>query len=250
MGEPLEEYVKCLFTDAFDDSRDDRPEIFSRCFSYLGNQTNPPDIIIRNGDAIEIKKIETRFKTLALNSSHPKDVLHSDDTRINRQCRECEQWTEKDLFYVIGFTDGDSLKDLWMVQGKCYAAEREIYERLSRGVSAGLNSIPDIEFEETNELGRVNRIDPLGVSYLRIRGMWGILHPGRVFDYLPQTNNQFANLVLLSEKYYTYPEGDRAYIERLANDEYSPLSISDVRIKDPNNPANLLDAKVISIRSN
>jgi len=59
VGEALEEYVKDAFAGTF--SIDDeilRDKKMSDCFSYLGNQNNPPDIILKNGDAIEVKKFK------------------------------------------------------------------------------------------------------------------------------------------------------------------------------------------------
>lgn len=250
MGEKLENYTKCLFADAFDESEEDRPEIYSRCFSYLGNNNNPPDMIIRNGDAIEVKKIERRITALALNSSHPKDVLHSDDSRITADCRNCEDWTEKDMFYIIGHTNKQTLEHLWMIQGKCYAAKRDTYERLSTKMSEAIYSAPDIDFAQTNELAKIDRIDPLGITNLRIRGMWQIVHPEKVFNYISQSQNNYATLLLLTEKYYSYPESDRRYIEESANDGTNRIKIADVRIMDPNNPANLLDAKIITLNDN
>ena len=47
-----------------------------------------------------------------------------------------------------------------------------------------LIELQDVEFSETNELGRVNKVDPLGITYLRIRGMWGIENPIKVFNYV------------------------------------------------------------------
>lgn len=249
MGEKLEEYVKDLFCNSFSLPESQKLTIYNRYFSYLGNQKNPPDIMLRGGDAIEVKKIETQNSQLALNSSHPKDVLHSDDTRITEACRTCEEWSEKDMFYVVGHVSGSNdeiLEHMWIVQGKCYAADRNIYARISDVISSGINNIPDVEFAKTNELGRVNSVDPLGITYLRIRGMWGVDNPTGVFQYLQQSNGKMANLLLLTEKYNSFSEQSQNQIEALARSQ-SGLIISDVQIKDPNNPANLLDAKLISL---
>ena len=34
--------------------------------------------------------------------------------------------------------------------------------------------------------GKIKKVDPLGITDLRVRGMWSIFHPVRVFDYLPK----------------------------------------------------------------
>ena len=59
-GEALEEYIKDLFCNTFNEDNElKRNESISETFSYLGNQNNPPDAMLKNGDAIEVKKIES-----------------------------------------------------------------------------------------------------------------------------------------------------------------------------------------------
>jgi hypothetical protein len=70
VGEALENYVKDIFANSFDLSEIERIEKLNKVFSYLGNQNNPPDIILRNGDAIETKKVQSPTSALALNSSY------------------------------------------------------------------------------------------------------------------------------------------------------------------------------------
>ena len=74
-GDALEEYVKDLFANSFNLSETEKLEKWNEVFSYLGNNSNPPDAMLRGGDAIEIKKLETDSKELALNSSYPKHTL-------------------------------------------------------------------------------------------------------------------------------------------------------------------------------
>jgi hypothetical protein len=152
-------------------------------FSYLGNANNPPDLILKNGDAIEVKKIESLNSQIALNSSYPKSKLFSDDPMITDACRNCEEntWIEKDLIYTIGVTEKGRLKLVWFIYGDCYAAEKQVYERVKTAICDGIRQISGIEFTKTKELGRVNNVDPLGITYLRIRGMWGIENPIKVF---------------------------------------------------------------------
>lgn len=91
---------------------------------------------------------------------------------ITNECRRCERWEEKDIIYTIGHTDKKEIKSLWFVYGSIYAAKQETYERFKNLISEGINTIPDVRFSETKELGRVNQVDPLGITNLRIRGMW------------------------------------------------------------------------------
>lgn len=56
-GTALEQYIKDLFAGTFDrKTESERLECISKTFSYLGNDNNPPDIMLRNGDALEVKK--------------------------------------------------------------------------------------------------------------------------------------------------------------------------------------------------
>lgn len=246
MGEALEAYVKDLFCNTFDiQNETEKNKICSEKFSYIGNQNNPPDLMIANGDAIEVKKIESVGSQIALNSSYPKDKLYSDSPMITQDCRKCENWREKDIIYIIGAMQQNKLKALWFVYGDCYVASKDIYERIKNKISEGVNSLPDVEFSETKELGRVNKVDPLGITYLRIRGMWGIDNPVHVFDYITNIERDSGltvNAVMLTKKYNSFPESDRQAIESITSDNFT---ISDVEIKSPNNPARLLNAKLI-----
>jgi hypothetical protein len=248
MGEALELYVKDIFCNSLEVATlAQKNEIFSKYFSYIGNQNNPPDLMIKGGDAIEVKKIESLNSGIALNSSYPKNKLYSNSAMITKACRECEQWTEKDLLYVVGVSKNDVLKSLWFVYGDCYAASSEIYERIRNKISSGLRELADVEFAETNELGRVNRVDPLGITYLRIRGMWHIENPNKVFDYVTETNcaDFSVNALILKNKYDSFPIEDRTLLESIIKEGFS---MKDVFIKSPDNPAKLLDAKLISFR--
>lgn len=247
MGEALEFYIKDIFSGSLSETDLSKKEqAYSQKYSYLGNQNNPPDIIIKGGDAIEVKKhIGARAGGLALNSSYPKDFLYSDSPMITAACRECEEWTKKDIVYVVGSIVENRIKSLWFVYGSCYAASREVYEKIKNAITQGVNSLPDIEFGETNELGRVNKVDPLGITDLRIRGMWTIKHPVRVFDYLPEAiiDADFkVNALMPISKYISFPKGDRERLERLASKN---LLIKDIQIKSPNNPAKFLEAKFV-----
>jgi hypothetical protein len=247
VGESLEEFVKDLFCNSINETQD-KHITHAKYFSYLGAKNSPPDIIIRGSDAIEVKKIESFNSSLALNSSYPKDILYSDNPLIQSDCKTCEDqnWIAKDFLYVIGVVKENKLLSLWLVYGNCYAASKGTYERISNQISTGLHELPDIQFSETNELGRVNQVDPLKITHLRIRGMWGIENPNKVFKYLPLANSEgfSMNALILEDKYNSLPKFDRDALEEMAGGE---LKINDVKIKSPNNPAKILNAKLITM---
>ena len=249
MGEALEEYVKDIFSGTlFENDKNKRLEIISEVFSYLGNTNNPPDSILRGGDAIEVKKIENKSSSLALNSSYPKAKLYSNSSMITDACRNCEEWEEKDIIYAIGTCEKNKLTSLIFVYGEDYAAENKIYENVKNKIKLGIETINGLEFSETNEIGRVNRVDPLGITYFRIRGMWGIENPIKVFDYIYERDNtkQFNFMALINEdKYNSF--FNREELENLEK-ENKYLEIRNVKIKNPNNPAQLRSAKLITFK--
>ena len=245
MGDALENYIKDAFAGTFGIIEEiDKMKIFTQKFSWLGSQNNPPDIMIKGGDAIEVKKTQSANTSLALNSSYPKTDLRSTSSMITRECKDCEDWEVKDLIYCVGHTNDTILKSLWMVYGNSYAANHETYQRIKTTMSDGIKTIPDVVFADTKELGRVNQVDPLGITNLRIRGMWQIENPRKVFNYLHETSDKDFELVCIipTLKYYSFPSESIVKIEGINEIGFS---IEDKQIKDPNNPAKLIDIKLI-----
>lgn len=246
IGQALEAYIQDAFADTITENNIKHRNLkINNVFSYLGNQNNPPDIIVKQGDAIEVKKIQSIGSAIALNSSYPKHKLYSDDHRITKACKKCENWEVKDIIYAVGVTNDKRLKHLWLVYGDCYAAGKEIYTRIGEKIKQGVIEIPDIEFSETKELGRVNRVDPLGITYLRIRGMWHIESPIKVFKDVSDVNDysDFSlTCIMREEKYNAFCNADRHAIEGGQN-----VTIENIKIKNPDNPAQLLNAKLIRI---
>ena len=246
-GDALEEYIKDLFAGTFNTTIEaDRLSKISEVFSYIGNNSNPPDGMLRNGDAIEVKKIESKDATLALNSSYPKHKLFANSEMLLDSCRSAETWVEKDMIYAIGVVKSHKLKHLCMVYGLDYCASTEIYKRIKDTIKLGVNTIPNIELAETKELGRLNKVDPLGITYLRIRGMWGIENPWKVFNYIYErdvSKNFNFMCIINNEKWNSFT--NRSELVGLSQNVQS-LIIKDVEIKNPNNPAQLRDAKLIT----
>lgn len=246
VGDALEKYVQDIFANTFDLQDPERMKKISEVFSYVGNSSNPPDAILRNGDAIETKKVQSPKAALALNSSYPKAKLFANSQMISGDCRKCESWIQKDFIYVVGHTTDTSLKYLWLVYGDCFSADKEVYERIKTKISSGIREINGVEFTETNELGKVKKVDPLGVTDLRIRGMWHIDNPHKIFKYLnaADPNAEFQLFCLMkTAKFNSFPAADRNSLKAIRAKEFS---IKDVKIKNPNNPANLLDCTFIT----
>ena len=244
-GDALEEYVKDLFAGSFNMDETSRLERLSEVFSYLGNNSNPPDAMLKDGDAIEVKKIESDDASLALNSSYPKHVLRADSDMISEACRNAETWTKKDMLYVVGVVKNAELRHLAIVYGLDYCASELCYAGLKNRIQDGVNSIEGVNFSRTKELGRVNRVDPLGITYLRVRGMWGIENPWKVFDYVYRRDlsKKFNFMCLINSKKWDQLPGTERVIE--VSRANPSLKVSSVKIKDPDNPARLNEAKLV-----
>lgn len=250
LGDAFEVYVKNVFAGVPTRglAGTEKQKKYGEAFSYLGSSTNPPDAILRGGDAIEIKKLESRDSQIQLNSSYPKNKLRADDTRISNRARTAENWTEKDLLYVVGNLDGKSkkLRSMWWIYGDCFCADSSVYTTLSDKVSDALHSIPDVDFSPTNELGRINSVDLLKITDLRIRGMWLLKNPHKIFsDYVAFNNYaKFQLFVLMrAEKWASFPQKDRFEIEKFCASGI--LKITDESVPDPDNPACAIPCKLI-----
>jgi len=250
MGEGLETYIKEAFSNTFFESdKKIKKQKFRNCFSYEGSKTRIPDLILKDSDAIEIKKTEV-LGDLQLNSSHPKAILYSKQN-ISDECKNCETtpWIKKDILYAMGHIPKKSknLKSLWFVYGTCYAANEDIYQDVVDEIKTTLKTTSSLQIDtDCKELGKVKNIDSLKITYLRIRGMWVIKHPSKVFDDLyEQTDESFSLIALIPlEKYNTFPKDDRNKIE---NNQL--ITITDEEISDPNNAAKILKIKLLLFKA-
>lgn len=248
VGDALEKFIKDLYANTFNET--DFLPGHQKVFSYLGNKNNPPDVILRNSDAIEIKKVETTGGDIALNSSFPKDFLYKDDPLITTACKNCEQnnpWYKKDMLYVVGVVNNKLLRGLWFVYGDCYAADRDIYRRIKDTVTTGISTL-DLDLLPTNEIAKINKVDPLGITNLRVRGMWSIQHPSKAFSRLQlnTTSPFFAHLIVSKKKFDSFNDEDINTLYSIAEKQES-VSIKNCEIQDPNNPANNIEAVVVSL---
>lgn len=249
MGEALEYFIKDAFCNTLGESNaQKKKDCYSETFSYLGNQNNPPDIILKNSDAIEVKKIDGIKSTdLALNSSYPKSKLFSNSSLITNACRGCEKnWTEKDMIYSIGFVEDKNLKLLIMIYGECYCASPGVYEGIKNRLEEGIEKT-NLEFSSTKELGRINKVDPLGITNLRIRGMWTIQNPLKVFSNIFNFEKNKSNFSLIclmkEEKYKSFPKEDKKNLE---ND--GSIVIKNIKIQNPDNPAQQIKSKLVILK--
>ena len=246
MGEGLESFVKNAFADTFKtENQNEKNILFSEIFSYEGSKRTPPDLMLKNGDAFEVKKMEVLNSEIQLNSSHPKAKLFKSSSLLNFHCKNCEIWEEKNFYYIIGHVPkgNNVLSSIWFIDGSLYAADEEVYTSIKDSLSNVLKNSNEFDFSKTNEIGRINYVDPLKITNLRIRGMWLLQPPYKVFDYLKlyDYNANFQSIALITnENYFNYSEKNRKLIEN-----NSKISITKVLVKNPNNPIQLIESKLI-----
>lgn len=241
VGDSLEYFIKDAFCGTFDkNTLIEKEKFYQRHFSYLGNANNPPDLMIRNGDAIEVKKIEGTKSAIPLNSSYPKNKLYSNSRMLTKACRECEAWTEKDIIYAIGTVQKKELRALWLVYGDVYAAESDVYDNFSAAISRTAR--------KNRKMPTPSIVDPLGITRIST-SKCSLDHPNKVFQYLIPSrveNTQFSmNALMSKKKYLSIPSKDIMKIESAANNDN--FTINDVQIPSPNNNHEMIEAKFIRI---
>ncbi len=246
----MEYYVKDAISGSFKSVKDKKPtDRYTGVFSYVGSKNKPPDMIIQGGDAVVIKTIMTYKGSLTINNYPPKDRLKWNDPWILKNCRELDggQWNSKDIFYVIGWTEKRRMKYLNFIQGCCFIPEEEVYNKKIHGLKKNIYNYLEsegLEASSTIGLGKVNNMDPLGITNLRIKGVWSIINPLKIFSdtFSYDKNKDFTLIALmLKNKFDSFPKKD---IDAIVNDKQ--IEIKDVKIGNPNNPRKKIDAKLIT----
>jgi hypothetical protein len=246
VGDALESFIKDAYSGVLGkeiSQEEKETHHYPKAFSWLGNSGNPPDSLLRGGDGIEVKKIQSLTADIALNSSFPKDKLHVDDSRVASGAKAAEQWTERDIVYAIGTVDENELKRLWLIYGDCYAASKQTYEKLITAITNGIKITPSVEFHATNELAKVKKVDPLGVTDMRVRGMWHIQNPSRLYPNLVNSSPRRQYYLLMrEEKYQSFNAEQRSELEKIQKDGYQNNVIE---INDPDRPDQIIKAQFI-----
>jgi hypothetical protein len=245
----MEYYVKDAISGSFKSIKDKKPtDRYYGVFSYIGNKNKPPDMIIQGGDAIVIKTIKTYKGSFTINNSPPKDRLMWNDPWIIENCRMIDggQWNSKDIFYVIGWIEKRRMKYLNFIQGSCFIPEQKFYNKILHDLKKNIYNYFEsdgLEINRTIGLGKVNNMDPLCITNLRIKGVWRIKNPLKIFsDTFSYDKKQEFTLIalMLKNKFDSFPKKD---VDAIVRDKQ--IEIEDVKIKNPNNPQSKIDAKLI-----
>jgi len=231
-GFTLEDYIMALFSgNILEDNVDRYLDNIDENFTCLKAANFFPDYALSSGDVIEVKKNENNSSQLQFNSSYPKNKIFRDSPKINPGLLEETDWEEKDVLYVWGIVPKGRIKLLSFVYGSEFCADRKYYERvitpISRIISKKKNST------DSDELGKIKKIDPLNYTTLRIRGMWLVSNPIKIIDnyFKPNKNHAFTMVALMDkEKFESFHNKD--IILQLA-ERYDSLNIQEIKIPHP-----------------
>ena len=80
---------------------------------------------------------------------------------------------------------------------------------------------------------------------MRIRGMWHIVNPIKFYKNYYEANNKNSfslACIMREEKFSSFDASDKEKLSNINN-----LSVKNIKIKDPDNPAILFNAKLITL---
>jgi hypothetical protein len=261
-GSHLEDIVKDILCGIEPSDINGRELLLEKYLAYQGSPNNPPDAMFRggnSGDAFEVKKSESKsVAALDLNSSHPYSHLTSDLTRLTREAISCETWDKRDIHYVIGnVVTSETINNwIWFVQGNVFSADLETFRSFESDIKSHIEEAivaNALEPGITNELGRINGVDPRENTDLRIRPMWGTKSPMKLFKDLPgvaesDLDGLVVHCILRKTKWESLLEHKSEEIKVFWSKSKSPsMSISDVLVPDPDDLQQEIEAKLIRI---
>jgi hypothetical protein len=186
-GERMEYFIKDLLAKSINkESADEKAAEHKKYLSWLGSQNHPPDLMIRDGPAIEVKKSRGKHRKLQLNSSTPRIKLRADMDRVNSDCANCEDWSEKDMVYALGSRVSKSnVGFIWVVYGDCWCDKSEVYKEVTDDLEEAIEESPPTNGTldmSGNEIAKVRDVGSgMGAEH-RTRSMWSIGHPAKMFS--------------------------------------------------------------------
>ena len=260
LGKPFEVYCKDWLSLLLPGNVNQRLNFYDQAFSYQGADNNPPDVMYRGGnagDAFEFKKTESATAALPLNSSYPKDCLTNTSPGLLSVCINCEPWTKRTFYYVIGrVKKGDQrVSSLWVVDGRLMASKHSDYIKVFTGLQVVVDAFitsQKLHKIDSVELGRIRTIDPLDKTVLRVRSMWELESPQKTFAKVegvkPDKKKAVLHALILDSSWENYSAQSKTAITSLVGREGFALT-NVTNIPDPSNPQKILSAKLIRYES-
>jgi hypothetical protein len=250
MGVALEDFIKDSFADSFTLEGIQKRAKHQSVFSYTGNQNNPPDMMLKGGDAIELFELDSIDGNIVFNSLYPKAKLLANSSKINSFCRSAEDWQEKDLIYAIGTIEKEEyLRHLWLIYGDCFVANATVYERIIKIVDPSSYSGVEVDCKTLDDIGCLGSVDYLNVTKIPIRSKCIVDNPTNIFSdvhTIENTESFQLSCLITKEKFNSLPESDR---KNILSAQSEAFTIVDVEIRNPNHSTNFLPAKLLHFKS-
>ena len=258
-------YVKNIFSDSFHlkNNISELKRSWYETFSFIGSQVETPDLMLRNGDAVEVKTILLRqndteesipAKNILLSNVPPMKFLYQNAPLISDNCRyfmHRENIFRKDIIYVVGVVKEKRLCCLSMVYGRDYCAANDYYNKIRKDIKKLYEKEKKIihdNLETKKELARIMNFDPLGLTQVRLNANWYIANPWKAFNdiYQLSTNATFDFFCIINwEKWATLGNTDELL---WFSQRFPQLKILPVKIKNPDNTDELRNAVLITYR--
>ena len=243
-GKPLEKFVRASFCGIPGTEGNNKSS--GEVFCYEGAVNNPPDSMLKEeGDAIEVKKVES-ITTIHLNSSLPKQRLYADDKTITKEAVECEEWKSRDMLYVIGRVTKNTIHSLFFFYGDCIFKRNEYYKDIFESAKNSLKGIDKIR-QTGNEYGTIKDVDGLGINTdMRVRPLNSFDHPLKVFSKIvqPDKNAGFSLFTIMrSSKFKSFPIESQKLVLN------SGLEHRNEHIRDPDNAGKKIAVEIFSFTS-
>lgn len=262
-GDSLEYFIKDMFCTGAEKYQYDheKDRVYNKFLSWSGDSSHFPDMIVAGGVGVEPKKVNNHGEAnLALNSSFPKDYIYPTTQNVP-QINE-KGWQKKPIIYAVGNLntkkgdDENKLFSLWLVYGNTFVADRSVYSSMVNEIRGAIRNASNADLANSKELARAIGIDYLKYTNLRVRGMYELRHPSKVFgkyvDHLKLPKNKsHVYLVMLKSEFENIKKDMGAQWADLESslrsfETQGTLNKLEVTLPDPNDVNNELDAIIFA----
>ena len=266
-GDSLEYFVKDMFCTGASQYQYDyeKEKVYHNYLSWTGDSSHFPDFIVKGGVGVEPKKQNSATANLSLNSSYPKDYIEPNTQNVPTLKTPGfleTGWHKKPIIYVAGHLntkkglDENKLHSIWMVYGNTMVAHNDKYLFLINEIREAIKASTNAQLVASKELARAKGIDYLKYTNLRVRGMYELEHPAKIFSKyiqklsLPKEKSHVFVVMLKSEyekikidmgnEWTTLHEDLQQYINK------GVLNQLEIKIPDPNDLNEQLDAYIFA----
>lgn len=267
VGDNLEYFIKDMFCwDALQYTYADQKEAeYKKLLSWTGDSSHFPDLIVQGGVGVESKKVnDNSYSTIPLNSSYPKDYVTRNTQNYPSDSLIYEpdvDWDKKPIIYAVGNLNTKNLNkkyqliSLWFAYGNTMVPNNKYYQKIIQGIRGSIkNTNSDIQLIDSKELARAHGVDKLGRTNMRVRGMYELEHPAKIFHkyindieaplnkskvYVVMLDSELENIINDMDKEWLSLSSDFDHYKATGN-----LIERKINIPDPNNIETTLPATI------